>query len=156
VQPEQGLTLAEILRLEVPPDRVERLKQLTTVDDPDVTPEVLTYLLRKQAQFANIQYTRFLAGVSYTEAEIDGLVRGSVDIHAHGGSEPFERLMLEDDLGIEATQAGMRAVVIKTWYTPSASRNALAQRIVDRYAEARGLEPTRLYGGVTLNLSQGG
>jgi len=95
VQPEQGLPLEEILRLEVPPDRVERLKQLTTVDDPGVSEEVLTYLLRKQAQFANIQYTRFLAGVSYTEAEIDGLVRGSVDIHAtttfsvpHDHSEP--------------------------------------------------------------------
>jgi len=156
VQPEQGLRLQEILRLEVPAERVERLKQLTTVDDPEVTPEVLTYLLRQQAQFANIQYTRFLAGVKFTEDEIDGLVRGSIDIHAHGGSEPFERLMLEDDLGIEATQAGMRAVVIKTWYTPSASRTALAQRVVDRYAEARGLPPARLFGGVTLNLSQGG
>jgi hypothetical protein len=156
VRPEQGLTLKEILRLEISPDRVERLKQLTTVDDPDVTPEVLAYLLRKQAQFANIQYTRFLAGVHYTEQDIDALVRGSIDIHAHGGSEPFERLMLEDDLGIEATQAGMRALVIKTWYTPSASRTALAQRNVNRYAEAHGLVPTLLFGGVTLNLSVGG
>ena len=156
VRPEQDLPLQEILRLEVPQERVERLKQLTTVDDPDVTPEVLNYLLRKQAQFVNIQYTRFLSGVKYTEAEIDELVRGSLDIHAHGGSEPFERLMLEDELGIEATQAGMRALVIKTWYTPSASRNEMAQRSVDRYAKERGLEPTLLFGGVTLNLSQGG
>ena len=156
VRPEQELPLGEILRLEVPPDRVERLKQLTCVDDPDVSEEVLTYLLRKQAQFVNIQYTRFLSGIKFTEAEVDDLMRGAIDIHAHGGSEPFERLMLEDELGIEATQAGMRALVIKTWYTPSASRNEMAQRAVDRYAKEHGLEPALLFGGVTLNLSQGG
>ena len=121
VRPEQELPLQEILRVEVPRERVERLKQLTTVDDPEVSDEVLDYLLRKQAQFVNIQYTRFLSGIKFTEAEVKELVRGSIDIHAHGGSEPFERLMLEDELGIEATQAGMRALVIKTWYTPSAS-----------------------------------
>ncbi|MGQ0570406.1 MAG: DUF6282 family protein [Armatimonadota bacterium] len=156
VQPEQELSLPEILRLEVPQERVERLKQLTNVDDPDITEEVLNYLLRKQAQFVNVQYTRFLTGIKFTEAEVDAMVRGASDIHAHGGSEPFERLMLEDELGIEATRAGMRAIVIKTWYTPSASRNAMAQRIVNRFAEDHGLEPTLLFGGVTLNLSQGG
>lgn len=156
VQPEQELPLEEILKLDIPQERVERLKQLTTVDDPGISDEVLNYLLRKQAQFVNIQYTRFLAGIKFTEADVDGLVRGSIDIHAHGGSEPFERLMLEDGLGIEATNAGMRAVVIKTWYTPSASRNAIAQRAVNRHAAEHGLEPTLLFGGVTLNLSQGG
>lgn len=156
VRPEQELPLQEILRVEVPRERVERLKQLTTVDDPEVSDEVLDYLLRKQAQFVNIQYTRFLSGIKFTEAEVEELVRGSIDIHAHGGSEPFERLMLEDELGIEAAQAGMRALVIKTWYTPSASRNEMAQRAVDRYAKEHGLEPTLLFGGVTLNLSQGG
>lgn len=156
VRPEQELPLEEILKLEVPPDRVERLTQLTGVDDPEVTPEVLAYLLRKQAQFVNIQYARFLSGVRFTEAEVDGLLRGSIDVHAHGGSEPFERLLLEDELGIEATRAGMRALVIKTWYTPSASRNAMAQRAVDRHAREHGLQPVQLFGGVTLNLSQGG
>lgn len=156
VQPEQDLPLKEILRVDVTQERVERLKRLTTVDDPGVSDEVLNYLLRKQAQFVNIQYARFLAGVKFTETDIDKLMRGAIDIHAHGGSEPFERLMLEDDLGIEATNAGMRAIVIKTWYTPSASRNAMAQRAVDRHAAEHGLEPTTLLGGVTLNLSQGG
>jgi hypothetical protein len=59
VQPEQNLPLEEILKVDVPQERVERLKQLTTVDDPGVSDEVLNYLLRKQAQFVNMQYARF-------------------------------------------------------------------------------------------------
>ena len=50
----------------------------------------------------------------------------------------------------------MRAMVVKTWYTPSASRNALVQKIVNRHADARGLRPVLCYGGVVLNYSMGG
>lgn len=156
VTPEQGLDLEQILKLEIDQERVERLKQLTVVDRPGITEETLNFLLREQIQFVNMQYARFLSGVKYTEADIDELMLGAIDIHAHGGSEPFQRLTLEDDLAIEATQAGMRALVVKTWYTPSASRNALVQKIVNRWADEQGLEPVKLIGGITLNLSQGG
>ncbi|BAS28230.1 hypothetical protein LIP_2389 [Limnochorda pilosa] len=90
------------------------------------------------------------------QEDIHELMIGSIDIHAHGGSEPFERLMLEDELAIDCTRAGMRAVVIKTWYTPSASRNALVQRAVDRWAEEHEMTPVKVFGGVTLNRSVGG
>ncbi len=156
VKPEENLPLSEILKLEVDPERVERLKQLTSVDAPGVTDEIFTWLVRQQAQWANIQYTRFLAGAKFTEQDVDELLANAIDCHAHGGSDPMERLLLEDDIGIDYTEAGMRAMVVKTWYTPSASRNALVQKIVNRYAEARGLRPVLCYGGIVLNYSVGG
>ncbi len=155
VRPEEGLTLQEILQIEVSDDRVERLKQLTRPDAP-VSDEVHGWLVRQQAQWVNIQYTRFLAGTQFTEQDVDELLTNSIDIHVHGGSDPFERLMLEDDIAYDFTDAGCRALVFKTWYTPSASRNALVRKLVEHYAQERGLRPTLVFGGVTLNYSQGG
>jgi Family of unknown function (DUF6282) len=155
-RPEEELELREILQVEVPRDRVERLKGLTRVDDPNVTEEVFDYLIRQQAQSVNIQYARFLSGVQFTEADVDDLLVDAIDSHAHGGSDPFERLLLEDEIGMDYTRAGMRAMVVKTWYTPSASRNAIVQKYVDRYALEHGLRPTLCFGGVVLNYSMGG
>src|SRR5581483_5793965 len=129
-QPEEALELREILQVEVPRDRVERLKGLTRVDDPNVSDEVFDYLIRQQAQSVNIQYARFLSGVQFTEADVHDLLVDAIDSHTHGGSDPFERLLLEDEIGMDYTRAGLRAMVVKTWYTPSASRNALVQKYV--------------------------
>ena len=150
-KPEENLPLSEILKVSVSDERVERLKKLTSIDAEGVTDEVFTWLVRQQATWANIQYTRFLAGAKFTEQDVDELLVDAIDCHAHGGSDPMERLLLEDDIGIDYTEAGMRAMVVKTWYTPSASRNALVQKIVNRHAEARGLRPVLCYGGVVLN-----
>jgi hypothetical protein len=155
VKPEEGLTLREILEIEVPDDRVQRLKKLTR-PDADVSDEVFTWLVRQQAKWANIQYTRFLAGTAFTEQDVDEILTNSIDIHVHGGSDPFERLLLEDDIAYDFTDAGCRALVFKTWYTPSASRNALVSKLVGLYAEERALRPVQVFGGVTLNYSQGG
>lgn len=156
VKPEEGLELKDILQVEVPQERVERLKKLTNVDIPGISDEVLEFLIRQQAQWVNIQYARFLSGINFTEADVDELLVNAIDCHAHGGSDPMERLMLEDEIGIDYTRAGMRAMVVKTWYTPSASRNALVQKQVNRYAEQHGLRPTLCFGGVVLNYSMGG
>jgi uncharacterized protein DUF6282 len=156
VKPEENLPLSEILKVEVDPERVERLKTLTSVDAEGVTDEIFTWLVRQQAQWANIQYTRFLAGAKFTEQDVEELLTNAIDCHTHGGSDPMERLLLEDDIGIDYTEAGMRAMVVKTWYTPSASRNALVQKIVNRYAGERGLRPVLCFGGVVLNYSMGG
>jgi hypothetical protein len=155
VKPEEGLGLTEILKIEVPDDRVERLKKLTR-PDADVSDEIHTWLVRQQAQVTNIQYTRFLAGAKFTEQDVDDIMTNSMDIHVHGGSDPMERLLLEDDVAYDFTDNGCRALVFKTWYTPSASRNALVQKLTDSYAAERGLRPVQVFGGVTLNYSQGG
>ena len=155
-KPEEGLSLQQILEIEVPDDRVERTKRLVQVDIPGISDEVFTWLVRQQIQYANIQYARFLAGASFTEQDVDEILTNSIDVHAHGGSDPMERILLEDDMAMDYTDAGIRAMVVKTWYTPSASRNALVQKIVNRYAEERGLRPVQCLGGVTLNYSVGG
>ncbi len=74
--------------------RVERLKTLTTVDAPDLPEVVLTWLIRQQAQHANMQYARFLAGAKFTEQDVDDILTNAIDSHRHGGSDPMERLIL--------------------------------------------------------------
>ncbi|MHB0869359.1 MAG: DUF6282 family protein, partial [Chloroflexota bacterium] len=155
-KPEDGLSLQQILQIEVPDDRVERLKTLAQVDIPGISEEIRTFLIRQQAQFANIQYARFLAGTKCTEQDVDDILTNSIDIHVHGGSDPMERLLLEDDIAVEYTNVGMRAMVVKTWYSPSATRNPLVQKAADSYAEERGLRPVQCFGGITLNYSVGG
>ena len=154
--PEEGLGLSSLLDIEIDEDRVQRLKSILQVDAPDMTDEVFEWLIRQQVRWANIQYTRFLAGAKFTEQDVDDVLRGGVDVHVHGGSDPMERLLLEDDVANDYTDAGMRALVFKTWYTPSASRNALVQKLADRHALERGVEPVQVFGGVTLNYSVGG
>jgi hypothetical protein len=148
-------SLGDILRAEVSDDRAERLQSLTR-PDAQVGDETRAWLVRQQARWTNIQYARFNKGLQFTERDVDDILTNSIDTHAHGGSDPIERLMLEDDLAYDCTDVGMRAVVIKTWYTPSASRNPLVQKLANRYAEERGLRPVQVFGGVTLNYAQGG
>src|SRR5579859_375581 len=88
VKPEEGLGLKDILQIEVPDDRVERLKKLTR-PDADVSDEIHTWVVRQQAQVTNIQYTRFLAGAKFTEQDVDDILTNSLDIHVHGGSDPM-------------------------------------------------------------------
>lgn len=153
----EDMKLNDILDIKVPQDRIERLRQWTRPDLPEDTPqEVVDYLLSRQAQYVDIQYKRFLAGTGYTLAQMESLMQGSIDIHAHGGSEPFERIMMEDQMVRECMDAGMKAVVIKTWFTPSASRNALLMKEAERYSQEKGIEPLKIFGGITLNASVGG
>lgn len=153
----EHLDLGEILAADVDKERIELLKKLTKPDLPEDTPEaVIEFILANQARFVDIQYKRFLSGTKIRQEDVDEVMHGSIDIHAHGGSEPFERRILEDELVIQCMEAGMRAVVIKTWYTPSASRNQLLMDIANKWAEEHEVEPINIFGGTTLNYSVGG
>jgi hypothetical protein len=156
LKPEDNPTIEQLLAIEPDPERLERMRSLFTIDDPDAGPEVIDWLVKHEARFLNVVYNQLVGGVKIDEDQVDLLMRNAVDVHAHGGSDPFQRLQLEDEIGIEFTQAGFLGVVIKCWYTPSASRNALAQKAVDRYAERNGLRPAQVLGGVTLGYSVGG
>ena len=103
----EDMTLDEILKIEVPEDRIERLKKLVTFDIPEMSEEVERFLIKQQIQFVNIQYARFLAGVKFTEADVDSLMENAVDCHAHGGSDPFNRLLLEDEIAFDYSKAKM-------------------------------------------------
>jgi hypothetical protein len=117
---------------------------------------VKRHLLKQQVEMFNIEYGRYAAGTKITNELIEDLMVDAIDTHAHGGSDPFERRQLEDEITIDATKAKMKAIVIKTWYTPSASRNQLVQKIVDKWAEEHQMRPVQVFGGVTLNSSVGG
>src|SRR5258708_1070525 len=128
-KPEEGLSLSEILKVSVSDERVERLKKLTSIDAEGVTDEVFTWLVRQQATWANIQYTRFLAGAKFTEQDVDELLVDAIDCHTHGGSDPMERLLLEDDIGIDYSEAALRAMGVKIWNPASAARHSRGQNI---------------------------
>lgn len=153
----ESFNIQQLMQIHVDDDRLNRLRDLVVFDsEEELSQEVKDYLLRQQVRFVNIQYARFLAGNHFTAADVDELLSGSIDIHAHGGSEPFERLALEDDILKDAAKAHMRALVFKTWYTPSASRNQLLQKWINQWAEEHELTAPTVFGGITLNLSQGG
>jgi hypothetical protein len=148
--------LLELLRVDADPDRVEQLMRIVELDLPDLRPEVKRHLLKQQVEMFNIEYGRYAAGTQITDDLIEELMVDAIDTHAHGGSDPFERRQLEDEIAIDATKAKMKAIVIKTWYTPSASRNRLVQKMVDKWAEEHQMKPVQVFGGVTLNSSVGG
>ena len=152
----ESFDLKKLMSIEVSKERLDRIRDVVYFDRGDISDEVKDFLLKEQVRFVNIQYARFLAGVKFTKDDVDELMKDSIDIHAHGGSEPFDRICLEDEMLQEYTKAGCKAVVIKTWYTPSASRNALLQKQLNTWAKQQELNPVQIFGGITLNQSVGG
>ena len=155
----EDFSLRQVLDIEVSQERVENLKKLTHLDLSEGTPEaVKDFMLRQWAQQVNITYARFMADIKFTPADVDELMQGAIDIHAHGGSDPFDRLLPEDEVCKDYTKAGMAAVVFKTWYTPSASRNMLINRMMEDWAsqQAEPVKPVKVFGGITLNKTVGG
>lgn len=150
------MSFEEILKIEVPPERVERVKNLVRFDIPELPDEVRSFLVKQQLQYVNIQYARFIAGVKFNAQDVQEILEGAIDGHAHGGSDPIDRLLLEDEIAMDYSRAKFRAVVFKTWFTPSASRIPLVRRILDQWAEKTGIKPVQIFGGITLNQSVGG
>jgi hypothetical protein len=156
IAPEKRIGLNTLLDFEAPPERIEHLLKAVEIDLPDASDEVKRFLIKQVIEMMQLEYGRYENKTKVSEEIVDQLLVGAIDTHVHGASDPFERSQYEDDLGIAATKAKMHAIVIKTWYSPSASRNELAQRAVNKYAEANGLRPAECWGGVTLNRPAGG
>ncbi len=133
------MSFEKALAIKVDPERIERVKKLVRFDIPDLSEEVKNFLISQQLQFVNIQYARFMAGVKFTEQDVKELLEGAIDCHAHGGSDPFDRLLLEDEIAFDYSRARMRAVVFKTWFTPSASRIPIVKKYLDKWAEENGI-----------------
>lgn len=152
----EDVSFEKILNIKVDPARIERVKSLVRFDIPDLSEEVKNFLISQQLQFVNIQYARFMAGVKFTQQDVVEVLNGVIDCHAHGGSDPFDRLLLEDEIAMEYSRAGGRAVVFKTWFTPSASRVALTRKVLQKWGDETGTKPVEIFGGITLNYSVGG
>ena len=92
-----------------------------------------------------------IIGVSYVmHARAQGgqeLLDGVVDLHVHAGPDSRPRSVSDLEAARGASEAGMRAILLKNHFTMTADRAALAMDQVD------GLE---IFGGVVLNRAVGG
>jgi hypothetical protein len=77
----------------------------------------------------------------------DRSLAGVIDIHCHCGPDSIPRAVDAIDLARMAKERGMRGVVLKNHYEPTAALAALTIKVVP------GIE---VFGGVALNLSVGG
>ena len=72
---------------------------------------------------------------------------GVIDIHCHCGPDSLARTIDAVDLARLAKERGMRGIVIKNHYEPTAALACLARKAVPEI---------EIFGGVTLNLAVGG
>jgi hypothetical protein len=72
---------------------------------------------------------------------------GVIDIHCHCGPDSLRRTVDAIDLARQARDHGMRAIVVKNHFEPTASVACLVSRIIPE---------VKVFGGVTLNLAVGG
>jgi hypothetical protein len=76
-----------------------------------------------------------------------GLLRGAIDIHVHSDPDNVPRSIDGLDAAAQARDKGMRGLVLKNHYDPTAGLAFLARK------ETPGLE---VFGGIDLNLTVGG
>jgi hypothetical protein len=76
-----------------------------------------------------------------------GPLAGAIDFHAHTGPDSMPRAVDSIDLARLAKAEGMRAIVIKNHFVPTASDAYLVRKVVP------GIE---VFGGIDLNLTVGG
>jgi len=77
----------------------------------------------------------------------DQVLRGAIDIHVHSDPDNVPRSLDGIEAARQARSKGMRAIVLKNHYDPTAGLAYLARK------EAPGLE---VFGGIDLNLTVGG
>ncbi len=85
--------------------------------------------------------------VAVCAAAQDNPLAGVIDIHAHAVPDSAPRSIDAIDLARMAEARGMRGLVLKNHYEPTASVAYLVRKVVP------GLE---VFGGITLNLTEGG
>lgn len=85
-------------------------------------------------------------GATVSTASAQTLV-GTIDFHAHGDPDGTPRKIDVIDLAKAAKAAGMRAIVIKNHYEPTASLAFIVRKVVP------GIE---VFGGISLDLTVGG
>jgi hypothetical protein len=104
-------------------------------------------------------YLYFNPGAPVEPERVDELVRGAIDLHVHGaplgGWLPGRPTMVETCL--EASEAGMKALVFKDHNTMTNSGAAIIADFLGRIAAERGARgvaapaPVEVYGGIVLN-----
>src|SRR5437764_14250795 len=85
-----------------------------------------------------------------TEPQAGGdadILRGTIDIHVHSDPDNVPRSIDGLDAATQARSKGMRGIVLKNHYDPTAGLAFLARK------QAPGLD---VFGGIDLNLAVGG
>ena len=82
-----------------------------------------------------------------TPTDDAGLLRGAIDIHVHSDPDNVPRSIDGLDAAAQARDRGMRGIVLKNHYDPTAGLAFLARK------QTPGLE---VFGGIDLNLTVGG
>jgi hypothetical protein len=98
----------------------------------------------KRSRFAILLCAAFLS--SSAEAQVKPL-DGVIDIHIHTAPDSVPRSIDAVDLARLAQSRGMRAIVLKNHYAPTAS---------DAYLVHKMVPDLQVFGGIDLNLSVGG
>ena len=80
------------------------------------------------------------------DAKVMGLLEGAVDLHIHSAPDVYPRILNDVELGRQAKEMGMRAIVVKNHFVTTADRAQIA-------TEEAGFP---VYGGIALNHSVGG
>ncbi len=88
-----------------------------------------------------------LARVESVQGRAEDLLQGAIDIHVHSDPDNVPRSLDGIEAAQQARAAGMRAIVLKNHYDPTAGLALLARKA------APGLE---VFGGIDLNRSVGG
>ena len=109
-------------------------------------------------------YQYFNPGLPVEPEKIDEIMKGGIDVHIHGaplgGWLPGRPTMVQTC--IDASKAGMKALVFKDHHTMTNNVATVIQDFLDRMAAdltARGEEsftPVQVFGGTVLNYAVGG
>ena len=89
----------------------------------------------------------FATLAAQTASDGDQLLRGAIDVHVHSDPDSVPRSVDGLEAAAQARSKGMRAIVLKNHYDPTAGLAYLARK------QAPGLE---VFGGIDLNLTVGG
>lgn len=85
--------------------------------------------------------------IIFNPKELIEMVRGTIDIHIHAGPSALPRLMDDYEVVQDTQQAGLRAIVLKSHFSPTTVRATLMNKL---------FENIKVFGGITLNQSIGG
>jgi hypothetical protein len=89
--------------------------------------------------------------------KVDELMVGAIDTHIHPAPDAYAARPFDDvQLGIQACEMEMGAVVFKGHSFPTVRTARIADRIVGEWADTHGKNRTRILGGAVLNYNIGG
>jgi hypothetical protein len=93
----------------------------------------------------------------FKNASINELMQNLIDFHIHAGPESGSNRVYDDDeIAMEATKQGLKAVVFKNHSIPSFIRASLIQKSINKWAVENNKKPLDVVGGVVLNYPSGG